>query len=418
MKKQFLLSLIANGSRVVLGFVFFWQVSQALGLETLGEYIYVIAALGYFGTLIDYGFNLFVLNTASRSKDTVRPLFLRVVLSKLILTGAAFAILAALYGLAFSVQGAMVTALFFAVVILQSFSGLLIQFFKAMGRFEHELSSTMLASLLPVLLLFMIGVPVTLVVLGWIVVAVRLVVLMFQLAVFFRLTQGQDWRNVKHAAEQRLPRALADIRGNFKYAVFSVLGAVFLSVDVVIMRVILGPEDVSIYGTAMKAIMAVILFFEVLTGVFIPHLARQHQVSPTQFRADVRRFTVIMLAGASAVSLSLMALGPTAVTLAFGAEFAQAGHVLQVLSLVLIFRVMTMVSGSLLTVYGLQSFRARVMTIVLPIHLIMNLVLQPKFGIWGAVGTLATSFLLLFILNSLYLIRKKGAGQAPAHGAG
>lgn len=418
MKKQFLLSLIANGSRVVLGFVFFWQVSQALGLETLGEYIYVVAALGYFGTLIDYGFNLFVLNTASRSEDTVRPLFLRVVLSKLILTGAAFAILAALYGLAFSVQGAMVTALFFAVVILQSFSGLLIQFFKAMGRFEHELSSTMLASLLPVLLLFMIGVPVTLVVLGWIVVAVRLVVLMFQLAVFFRLTQGQDWRNVKHAAEQRLPRSLADIRGNFKYAVFSILGAVFLSVDVVIMRFILGPEDVSIYGTAMKLVVAGILFFEVLNGTFTPRLARLHAQSASTFDSEVRRFYIFMVVTSLTFCVAIFFLGPLALTVAFGPEFSAAGPLVQVLSLVLVLRVTEMTTGPLLTVYGFQEFRARAMMVVLPIHLILNLVLQPKFGIWGAVGTLATSFLLLFILNSLYLIRKKGAGQAPAHGAG
>ena len=77
MKKQFLLSLIACGLRVVLGFVFFWQISQALGLATLGEYLYVTAALGYFGTLMDFGFNLYVLNTGSRSVGDMRPLFLR-----------------------------------------------------------------------------------------------------------------------------------------------------------------------------------------------------------------------------------------------------------------------------------------------------------------------------------------------------
>lgn len=414
MKKQFILSLAANGGRVILGFVFFWQVSQALGLTALGEYLYITVAIGYFGTLIDYGFNLFVLNTASRTPGVARALFLRVVLSKIILTGGAFAILAGLYGVAFAMQGALVTALFFAVVILQSFSGLLIQFFKAMGRFEHEFTSTMLGSLMPVVILFAVQGTVTLVTLGWIVLAVRLVVLLFQLAVFFRISQGQGWTNIEDMALHRLPRAIKDIRGNFKYAVFAILGAVFLSVDVVVMRFVLGPEDVSIYGIAMKAIMAVILFFEVLTGVFIPRLARQHETSPLQFRIDMRRFTIVMLTGAGTISAGLLAFGPWAVTVAFGETFAQAGMVLQVLSVVLIFRIMTMVSGSLLTIYGLQSFRARVMAIVLPIHLGLNLALQPLFGIWGAVGTLGFSFLLLLTLNSFYLMRNRDKGHVPS----
>lgn len=405
MKGQFILSFAANGGRLILGFVFFWQVSQALGLTALGEYLYITAAIGYFGTMIDYGFNLFVLNTASRNPGAERALFWRVVVSKAILTGIASAILAALYGVALAMQGALVTILLFAVVILQSFSGLLVQFFKAMGRFDHEFSSTLLASALPVVALFALGDGVSLLGLAWIILVVRVLVLAFQMAVFLRLTVGQGWSELDEVIDRLLPRALKDIRGNFKYALFSVLGAVFLSVDVVVMRFMLGPEDVSIYGTAMKAIMAVILFFEVLTGVFIPRLSRNHAVLPQQFHIDVRRFALVMLAGAATVSLCLLALGPMAVTLAFGPEFAEAGRVLQAFSLVLIFRVMTMVSGSLLTVYGFQAFRARVMTVVMPVHLALNLLLQPHFGIWGAVSTLAFSFLLLFVMNSVHLVR-------------
>lgn len=411
MKKQFILSLIANIARVGLGFVFFWQVSQSLGLERLGEYLYVIAALGYFGTLIDYGFNLFVLNTASRSDDAARPLFLRVIFSKMVLTFVATAMLVAIYGLAFAQQGVLVTALFFVGLLLQSFSGLLIQFFKALGRFDHEFSSTLLASVLPVALLFAFGGQITLVQLGWMVVFVRVGVLFFQLILFLRQTEGQPWATVEDTMSWILPRALKDIRGNFRYAVFSVLGAVFLSVDLIIMRFTLGLEAVSIYGTAMKVILAAILFFEVLTGVFIPSLARQHTQDKKLFWAGVRRFAYVMFGGALAVSVSLILFGPGAITWAFGVQFAEAGSVLRVLSVVLIFRVMTMVSGSLLTIYGLQGFRARVMTFVLPLHIGINWLLQPQFGIWGAVYTLGFSFLLLFLLNFAYLLRAVRRGQ-------
>ncbi|MCU4653753.1 polysaccharide biosynthesis C-terminal domain-containing protein [Roseibacterium sp. SDUM158016] len=401
MKNQFLLSLTANGGRVFLGFVFFWQVSQALGLSTLGEYLYISVAIGYFGTLVDYGFNLFVLNTAPRAPGAVRALLARVVLSKLILTGAAFFILAALYGVAFATQGALVTALFFAVVILQSFSGLLVQFFKAMDRFDHEFTSIMLGSLMPVVILFVLQGNVTLVELGWVVLNVRLAVLLFQLVVFFYISQGQGWKEVEDMAGRRLPRAVKDIQSNFKYAIFSILGAVFLSVDLVVMRFVLGPEDVAIYGTAMKVIMAVILFFEVLTGVFVPRLARLHSNGSTLLASNMKRFTLVMLAGALMVSAGLLSFGSLTILWVFGAEFAAAGQVLQALSIVLVFRVMTTISGTFLTIHGQQSLRARIISIVLPVHVGLNLVLQPQFGIWGAVTAITISFLLWFGLNLL-----------------
>jgi len=409
-KKQFLLSLTANLLRVVLGFVFFWQVSQALGLSTLGEYLYVTAALGYFGSLIDYGFNLFVLNTASRSVGNLRPLFLRIVLSKLVLTIACAAVLAGLYGIAFAQQGLIVTALFFLIVVLMSFSGLLIQFFKALGRFEYEFYSALIASMLPVVALFVLRDGLTLVGLGCIVLAVRIVALVFQLMLFWRVTQGQAWVGADEAPKRLLPSILRDINSNAKYALFSVLGAMFLSVDIVIMQFLLGPEDVSIYGTAMKVILAVILFFEVLTGVFMPRLARQYETAPEQFRVDMRRFTLVMLVGVVAASLGLVAFGPMAISLAFGPEFVGSGDVLRMLSLVLVFRVMTMVSGSLLTVTGLQSFRAMIMAVIVPVHIVLNLIMQPALGYWGAVVALGMSFTFVFLFNLgvfLFLLPQK-----------
>lgn len=415
MKKQFLLSLIANGMRVLLGFVFFWQVSQALGLATLGEYLYVTVALGYFGTLIDYGFNLFVLNAASREPASVRSLFLRVVLSKLILTGISFAILTGLYGVAFAEQGILVTVLFFAVVILQSFSGLMIQFFKALGRFEHELTTTMFSSILPVVILFALQNSVTLVTLGWTVVMVRLLVVLFQLAIFLQISQGQVWTESDNTAESCLLRAIRDIRRNFNYAVFSILGAILLSIDLVIMRFILTPEDVALYGTAMKVILAVVLLFEVLSGVFVPRLARDHGKGATYIRTSAHNFAIIMISCSATTSLILIVFGSSAVSLAFGQKFAEAGNLLNVLALFLFFRVLTMVSGSLLTVTGYQWARTIIMTTALPIHILINLTFQKWFGYWGAAYALVTTYFFLVAANFLALYFLTDKNEVTPH---
>jgi len=405
MKIQFLLSIVANVLRVVLGFLFFWQVSQALELSTLGEYLYVTAALGYFGTLIDYGFNLFVLNTASRSVGDMRSLFLRVILSKLVLTVLSVAVLSGLYGVAFAEQGPLITALFFLIVVLMSFSGLLIQFFKALGRFEHEFSSTLIASVLPVLALLVLHDGITLVVLGAIVLGVRIIVLAFQLPVFLRLTSGQTWVGDDKIGRRLLPGIFQDIRSNYKYAMFSVLGTVFLSIDIVMMRFLLGPEEISIYGTAMKVILAMILFFEVLHGTFTPRLARLHESRSEVLKWEVKRFYYIMGAMAAVCSAVAFTLGPPAITWAFGSEFEKSADLVRILALVFILRVAEMTTGPLLTIYGLQAFRAKVMIVVLPVHVSLNFLLQHQFGIEGAVAALAFSFLLIFALNIIYLRR-------------
>lgn len=407
MKMQFFLSLIANMARVVLGLVFFWQVSQALGLETLGEYLYVTAALGYFGTLIDYGFNLFVLNTASRSERSARPLFLRIILSKTLLTIISGCILFVLYSVAFAQQGMLVTVIFFLVVVMQSFSGLLIQFFKSLGRFDHEFSSTILASALPVVLVLILSGPLTLPKLAVIVLSVRFFVLIWQLVAFLNLTADQNWNDSAEGVQVLLTRAVGDIHRNFKYAIFSVLGSVLLSIDMVVMRFLLGPEDVSIYGTAMKATLAAILFFEVLTGFFMPRLAHQFDASPQLFRKSLTIFALSMLIGGVAFAFVLFLFGPMAILLVFGDEFAESGHVLSALSFVLVFRVLTMVSGTMLTIYGLQRMRATIMSVIVPLHIGLNLILQSHFGYWGAACALCASFLMIFLANAFVLFSAK-----------
>lgn len=416
MKKQFIFSLIASVSRVVLGFVFFWQVSRALGIETLGEYLYLTSALGYFGTLIDYGFNLFILNMASRSEGGARSLFMRVMLSKLLLTVVSVVILLVFYQEAFSAQGLMVTSLFFAGLVLQSFYGLYIHFYKALGRFDYEFTSTIFISMLPVAVLFVVGGEVTIQELAWIVLLVRFMVLLYQHFLFLRQTVDQHWIDINGAEDSVLKRTLKDIRGNFKYAVFSVLGALFLSSDLVVMRFVLGAEEVSIYGTAMKVVLAAILFFEVLNGTFTPRLARSHESgNAVAFRQEVRRFSVFMLGCAIFFSLGMAALGPYMIVRVFGEGFAVSGEIVRLLAFVFILRVMEMTTGPLLTIYGQQGSRAAVITIVLPVHVGLNLLLQSKFGVWGAAYALAFSFLLLFILNSTCLWRAIRAEKNLSH---
>lgn len=407
MKKHFLLSLTANVLRVILGFLFFWQISQVLGLSSLGEYLYVTAALGYFGTIIDYGFNLFVLNTASRAVGDARALFLRIVLSKLTLTFACLAALSGLYGVAFAQQGLIVTTLFFMIVVLMSFSGLLLQFFKALGRFEYELFSVLIMNILQVVVLFILREDITLMGVGLIVLAVRIIVLAFQLTAFLGLTKEQAWGSVAFDTKQLLFGILSDFKSNAKYALFSVLGAVFLSIDLVIMGFLLGAESVSIYGTAMKVILALILFFEVLNGTFTPRLARLQETSSQAFSYEVKRFYWIMGGMAFICFLTAFTVGPPAIVWAFGPEFEASGDLVRILAIVFVLRVSEMTTGPMLTIYGLQSFRARAMVIVLPVHIGLNLLLQPIFEIEGAVATLAISFLALFMLNSLYLRRNR-----------
>ena len=307
--------------------------------------------------------------------------------------------------MAFGEQGIVVTVVFFLVLVLQSFSVLLIQFFKSLGCYEPELSSALINGVLPVVALYIFHDDVSLVELGLLILAVRLILILYQLWVFLRLTVGQGWNVPGGLVCQLLSDVFYAIQGNFKYAIYSVLGAVFLSVDIVLMRFFLGPEDTAIYGTAMRVIVAAILLFEVLIGVFIPRLARSSELSPIQFRFDVRKFATIMMAGAGVMSLILLSLGPMAINFAFGTEFADAGQVVRFLTIVLVLRVATEVVGSILTVSGLQAFRAKTIVIVLPIHISLNVFLQPEFGIWGAVISLCFSFLFWLIFNTYFLFK-------------
>jgi PST family polysaccharide transporter len=392
---------------VALGFLFFWQLARAMSSNSLGEYLYILAVIGYYVVFIDFGFNLFVLNTVPRATNSARSTFLRTVLSKLFLTFISFFILIATTSIVFGELPFWVVFIFFVSAVFQSFSGLFSHFYTGLGRFDMDLFATIVNSLLPVAIVYFFRGNMTLCNLTIIIFIVRLIVLFFQSHLFLKITSGQKWLNKGFNLSDLVPLAISDLIANFKFAVFSILGAIYLSIDVVIMRHVLGEESVSVYGVAMKVVLAMVLFFEVLNSVFLPSLVQKHESGAKMFKQGALRFLSIMSALGVSFTIILFFFGAPLIELVFGSEYNQAANLIPILSIALFFRVLTMINGSFLTVCGLQSSRAKVMTVVLPLHIIFNLLFQNYFGIKGAAGALAISFAILFLLNSFLFFARR-----------
>ncbi len=105
-----------------------------------------------------------------------------------------------------------------------------------------------------------------------------------------------------------------------------------LNIDLLLLGVVALPEVVGGYAAAAKIIFVLPVAVEVLWGALLPRLSRLWRESEEQFR---RRFTLYLglaAAGFLPVAVGGWMVGPRLMQLLYGASFADAGRVFQVLS--------------------------------------------------------------------------------------
>jgi O-antigen/teichoic acid export membrane protein len=222
------------------------------------------------------------------------------------------------------------------------------------------------------------------------------VVVVAQLA----LLQSQLRRTI-----ERGPRRY-EIKSWLKTALLNFLvdGFFFLltSVDVLLLQLFVGPDQVAVYYAASK-ILALVAFVYFAVSTACAHRFSQYYSGGERdrlagFAIDAARWTFWPSLG---LALVLLALGDPILKL-FGAGFEAGYPVMLILALGLLARASVGPAERLLSMVGEQHFSAIIYATALGVSFVLCLALAPYFGAIGAaIGTaaaIATESLLLFIV--------------------
>jgi O-antigen/teichoic acid export membrane protein len=128
---------------------------------------------------------------------------------------------------------------------------------------------------------------------------------------------------------------------------------------------------------------------------------RAENISDAYFRVISAALLVSMPA-----SMGIALVAEPLVRIAFGVRWLPAVPVIQIFALVGILKVIATISGTLLTVYGLQAIQWRIVSVSLIVRLVLMVALVTRFGLLGGALAAATSSILDEIMYLFVTFRR------------
>ena len=179
------------------------------------------------------------------------------------------------------------------------------------------------------------------------------------------------------------------------FAVSDFLAFASMRLDVTIVAFTIGEYYVGLYSPAVSITNALYLIPNAVYIVMVPVLSSLFETNVSQAWATAKRFTWVLL-GVGFVSFILLAIGARPLVSLLGESYRSSVPILQILSLILLFKSITYAMAGILVATGLQARRTVVQGIAVLFNATLNLIVVYRFGINGvAVVYVLTEIILL-----------------------
>ena len=171
--------------------------------------------------------------------------------------------------------------------------------------------------------------------------------------------------------------------------------------------------DVGIFSVANKTAILVTFILSCVNTVIAPTFAALYQEGDIDKLQDVViKASLLVFVIAAPVVLVLMAI-PGLIMSMFGDEFARGAPVLVILALGQFFFVITGTVGFLLTMSGHEVIMRNIMIACSIVLMILNWILIPRFGVYGAATAISITLILQNLIISVAVWKKIGVVAIP-----
>jgi O-antigen/teichoic acid export membrane protein len=194
-------------------------------------------------------------------------------------------------------------------------------------------------------------------------------------------------------------------RNLFSYAAAEIAGQIFSRIGLVVLTVSAGEAAVGLYAAALKLLELACMPLVFLANAAYPRLIKLHERDGAGFQrlsANLLWLTVLLSGG---IAWGLYFVAPVAVVPVLGGKFSGTEPILRVMAGVAVVQAIEAVLWPILLAAGLQVARMTVIVVATVVSLALNVILVPKFGIYGAVLASFVSVAIIVVLFGAVLRR-------------
>lgn len=180
----------------------------------------------------------------------------------------------------------------------------------------------------------------------------------------------------------------------------SLVVAVYMRIDQVMIKEMLGAREVGLYSTAVRLSEVWYFFPMIISSSLFPAIVNAKKLSEELYYNRLQRLFTLMVWLAIAIAVPMTFLSNWLITQLYGEAYEQAGHVLAIHIWTGIFVFLGVASGSWFTSENLQRFAFYRTFAGAILNVGLNFILIPAYGITGAaVATLLAQAMAAFVFD-------------------
>jgi O-antigen/teichoic acid export membrane protein len=384
-------------SRFIGRFVLLFALARIANLNDFGLFTYSLTFSAILVLILDYGYNIKALKDMSKDVCNISTYVSRAFLLKLVV----FALVFIFYYL-FDLNTLLnikdnekdLLLMFFCISLLSSLANLFLLPYKATRRFNVEAKYVSIDNIISLILIVTLYYYYSLenAIIGYLVFkALLFIVILFE---FKR--------------EYKLKLDVYSLVDEFKsasiYAVYEIVGGLYLMIDTLIMKVYLSNEDIAIYQIGIRLLFGAQIILSIVNSVFLPRLSSYYR--HTQFFTLAIKLNRLFFVFAIICSILLYLFIHQIVLLLFGEGYLLFLNIAIYFILIILLRYMSSIYSVLLIVGDKQIIRVLTLLIVTSCLIICDLIVIPLHGIEGAAMSLLVAHFLILVTYMFFVYRE------------
>jgi len=382
---------VASILQKAVSFVYFTVIARLIGVENTGVYFFAIAFTTIFAVFADFGFNSVLTRESAKYPEQTERYLSTVLAAKLLFSLVSYALLAlSVNVLHYSDLTRHLIYLAGITMVLDNFHTVFYGVFRGRRNLVYEgigiVGAQFLTLVVGSLALYNHWSLIWLILAYTIASALNVIytVCVARSRFHLRWSFSFDKQIFKMFFIFAVPLALAGLIGRF-----------YAYSDSLLMSKMLTAQELGWWSVPYKIAFAFQFVPIALSASVYPAMSafaeRDREKIGELFTKSWRYlFTIVF-----PLSFGLIALARPALVFLYGANYLPAAPALQILMASLIFGFLAFVTGALLNATNHQKTQTGLMTLVLAVNIVLNLILLPRLGIYGAaVAALASNFVL------------------------
>jgi len=177
---------------------------------------------------------------------------------------------------------------------------------------------------------------------------------------------------------------LALLKGTTRYAPSAIQVPVYARADVITLGLLVGAAGVGLYSAAFRIVFLLIVLANLASLALLPLIGGLHATSIEHYRSAYHKILRVAVLIVMPAAFGLILIAPRLIEFVFGATFAEASGVLQLLSVLVILFPLRSLLGIFLTTGNLQGERAMIEWAGAAVVWAACLLLVPLAGVHGA----------------------------------